>query len=102
MKRLIELQVTGIKCDMPNCNWRCDAVEFADYPQWLNRPCPRCHGNLLTQRDLDAVKKALRRIAIVNFLFGWLLLFVKDRDAPVRRLPIDMDGRGVFLRSDRS
>lgn len=47
--------VSGIKCDNPECDFRDDTVKFEDYPQWLNRPCPMCGANLLTQADFDVV-----------------------------------------------
>jgi len=35
-------------------------VRYEDYPQWLNRPCPKCGANLLTQADFDAVSWLLK------------------------------------------
>lgn len=47
----MELICSGIKCDTPNCGWRDDSVKHEDYLQWVNKPCPKCGGNLLTEED---------------------------------------------------
>ncbi len=45
------LKISGIKCD--NCSYKDDSVKFEDYLEWLNKPCPDCGENLLTQKDYD-------------------------------------------------
>jgi predicted nucleic-acid-binding Zn-ribbon protein len=38
----------GIKCD--NCDYRIE-IPFSEYPKWVNKSCPKCGENLLTERD---------------------------------------------------
>lgn len=45
----------GIKCDNVNCDFVDETVLISDYKEWLNKPCPKCGCNLLTQEDYDAV-----------------------------------------------
>jgi len=42
------------------------SVQFEDYEQWLNKPCPDCGCNLLTKQDYDTVKVLIDLTAIVN------------------------------------
>jgi len=57
---MAKAQVKGIKCDTVLCDYVDMEVPFTDYPQWLNRPCPKCGANLLTQADFDAVISLVR------------------------------------------
>jgi hypothetical protein len=45
------IRVGGIKCDNINCDYRNDTIPFSDYAKWVNKPCPKCGENLLTERD---------------------------------------------------
>ena len=47
------IEYSGIKCDNPECNYRDDTVLFEDYPKWVNKPCPLCDRNLLTEEDYN-------------------------------------------------
>jgi len=47
------MKISGIKCDTPHCNYRDDTIQFEDYPKWINKPCPVCSRNLLTQSEYD-------------------------------------------------
>lgn len=60
------LDVHGLKCDNPNCNWSDMSVPFSDYEKSINKPCPECGENLLTQDDYDQViqiKQAMELMA---------------------------------------
>ncbi len=62
----IKLNIRGIKCD--HCDYRNETVQFEneDYKKWLNKPCPKCGANLLTQRDLDNTKILIQTTKILN------------------------------------
>lgn len=51
----IELMFKGIKCDNQTCDYEDPTAEFNNYKSYLNKPCPECNSNLLTQQDLDMV-----------------------------------------------
>lgn len=60
------LDVHGLKCDNPNCDWSDMSVPFSDYESSINKPCPKCGENLLTQEDYDQViqiKQAMELMA---------------------------------------
>ena len=46
------IEIKGIKCD--SCDYHDDSVEYKDYPSWINKHCPKCNANLLTQEDFDS------------------------------------------------
>lgn len=54
----LEYTVTGVKCD--NCDWSDMSFTWDDLDtiekEWVNKPCPECGENLLTQDDFDEVK----------------------------------------------
>lgn len=53
--KAIEFLSQDIKCDNPKCDWVEKNVE--DYSIWLNKPCPKCGENVLTEQDYNAAKK---------------------------------------------
>lgn len=48
------LVLGGLKCDAPGCDY-VDPTAPVDETQ-LNRPCPKCGANLLTEADLANVR----------------------------------------------
>jgi len=60
----MEIKISGIKCD--HCDYRDDSVQFSDYPKWLNKPCPKCGENLLTQEEYDKCLKYYKTVDILN------------------------------------
>ena len=55
MTKLVEITISGIKCDNEDCDYRDDSVSRDNYPAYVNKPCPECGDNLLTQADYDTV-----------------------------------------------
>jgi hypothetical protein len=84
MPKIVDLHISSIKCD--HCPWRNNDVKVEGYDLWLNKSCPNCGENLLTMADYVMTKKMLRRVKIINFLFGWLTYFpaFKELGEPVR------------------
>ncbi len=89
MKEAIQFSVGGIKCDNPTCDYMDQAVELKDYPNWLNKPCPKCGSNLLTQADYDNVQAIIELTGIINQSLG----SVGD-DEPVEVATVRMNGTG--------
>lgn len=61
-----ELEISGIKCDNPSCDYSDMSVKFEDYKDWLNKPCPLCGENLLTQKCHDDLLAWIEAIEIAN------------------------------------
>lgn len=99
--KCIQANVTGIKCDMPSCDFRDDTARPEHYKQWLNRPCPKCNGNLLTQRDYDYFNIFDRLCAVMNWLllpvgvFSWVKSKITRKPIARTETEVRMDGRGA-------
>lgn len=88
----IILNIKGIKCDNPNCDYQDDLVEFHDYKTWLNKPCPQCGANLLTKADLKTVKIMIGLTNLINCI---LRPFIKpDKNAKRMSVIAEMNGTG--------
>lgn len=48
------MKVKGIKCDAVPCDYHDDSVSSSDYANFVNKPCPKCGANLLTEKDYQA------------------------------------------------
>lgn len=66
MDNAIEYAVSGLKCDTKDCDFRDDTVKLEDYGRWLNKPCPKCGGNLLTEADLMLTRTLCAAADLVN------------------------------------
>lgn len=66
MNKNIEYHVKGIQCDNPDCDYVNEEVQYEDYPEWLNKPCPECGENLLTEEDYNMLKAIIGVADIVN------------------------------------
>ena len=89
------LKIAGIKCDAPGCDYREDDIPMEDYEEWLDRECPECGANLLTEADLNTVKILMATVALANKL--------EDNDGdlgPRVQGNIEMDGSGEIKFKD--
>lgn len=90
--KAIEYRIKGIKCDNPYCDYRDDNVKYEDYPLWLNKPCPKCGTNLLTEEDLIATRRFIRAVNIINWIMTPFMLFCKN--AKRVKYSVEMNGTG--------
>lgn len=89
MKNALELNIRGIKCDNPNCDFKDMDVKVEEYKEWLNKPCPKCGENLLTKKDYRNVKFLLRITKLINSVCPKC----KDNKEVVKAR-VEMDGTG--------
>ncbi|GCD11738.1 hypothetical protein [Clostridium tagluense] len=87
MKEALALNIEGVKCDV--CDYRNDDVKLREYEEWLNKPCPQCGANLLTQEDFDNVQMLFSFSKMMNEI----LPKSKDNE-PLATMDIKMDGTG--------
>lgn len=89
MNEYIEiLPIRGIKCDAVGCGYSDPSAE--DVRVYLNRPCPNCGANLLTEADLALLDAMIACVDWVNSIAG------PAPDGAVRdRFRVNMDGSGV-------
>ena len=84
----MEVKISGIKCD--HCNFQDMSVEFSSYPEFINKPCPICKTNLLTEEDYQKCLKVYKISVTINSIakvMRWLnpyhyyyLVFNKERE----------------------
>ena len=89
MKNALEINIGGIKCDNPNCDFMDTSVKVEDYDKWLNRPCPKCGENLLTDDDYRNVQFLLAIEKIANEIYPKI-----EDDENIVKATIDMNGTG--------
>lgn len=87
MKNAMELKIKGIKCD--RCDYKNENVRFEEYEKWLNKPCPKCRANLLTQEDLFSVKTLVNLTNIFNEI-----LPKPEDDKEKVTMNVEMNGTG--------
>jgi len=87
--------IMGIKCDNKYCEFADMSVKVEDYHLWLNKPCPNCGENLLTQADYDLVKFQLDTAERLNKIF-----LPKDKPHTQARMQGHYDGSGIPTYSD--
>lgn len=89
MDKALQLNVMGIKCDNKSCNYINKNVLVEDYIKWLNKPCPKCGENLLTQEDYDNVRGMIKFIEMMNNFMPKI-----GKDEKKIAFDIEMDGSG--------
>jgi hypothetical protein len=89
------LTISGIKCDNPECNYRHDEVALNEYGEWLDRPCPDCGDNLLTEADYNTVKIMVAMVQIANDTAP-----ANNVDEPIIEATLDMNGSGSIEVTD--
>ena len=81
------LEISGIKCD--GCDYRNPDVLFDDYDNWLNKPCPKCGKNLLTEADYKTVKVLYSMVELGDDNDD-----VNSMHEPIIIATLDMNGSG--------
>ena len=79
MKQLIDItQDNAIVCDNKNCDYTIpNVLKTPNYTidKYINKPCPDCGDNLLTEEDYNTYIKTMKIIKWVNRWFSWLTVF---------------------------
>lgn len=62
----LDIDIHGLKCDNPNCDYEDMSVPLEDYEKSIGKPCPNCGQSLLTQEDYDEVVKMIDAVDVIN------------------------------------
>lgn len=94
---LIEFQVQGIKCDTPTCDYADPTVHADDFPNWIDRPCPKCGANLLTHADWETVDRMLAFAELTNQLAanGALGFAQANESGEFGAVAVELDTAGI-------
>lgn len=93
MNNGITTKISGIKCDNPDCDFADNNVEFSDYDKWLNKPCPKCGQNLLTEQDYETCQFLFNLTNKINTVANDKT-YNFDNDDQQTFISINMDGTG--------
>lgn len=84
----MELTISGLKCDY--CDYRDESVQFSEYQESINKPCPECGQSLLTEKEynnclamykrVEHFKKAINILKWLNPFHYWRLIFGDKRE----------------------
>ena len=58
----------GLQCDNTECDWTSGAIKEEDMVNWIDKPCPKCGQNVLTQNDFNLHDKLMKSIDFINTL----------------------------------
>lgn len=61
-----EVNIMGLQCDNPNCDWSDMSIPFSEYEGSIGKPCLKCGENLLTQEDYDSYVQMIDAVEIMN------------------------------------
>lgn len=89
MKNALEINISGIKCDNPNCDYDDMSIKVEEYEQWLNKPCPKCGENLLTEDDYRNTQFLLEVTKIANKIYPKI-----EDDEKIVTMSVKMNGTG--------
>ena len=66
MKANIEIKEGGLKCD--HCDYKDTTIPYESFPEFINKPCPKCGENLLTIEDYQNAVNFMNYVKFVNSL----------------------------------
>ncbi len=97
MNKNIDIEESGLQCD--NCDWKDASIIFDNYKEWINKPCPKCGENVLTEEDYKNSESMRKAIDIVNSLSSDELEKMNDMIAKsginIKELPFFKNAIGV-------
>lgn len=86
----MDFEIAGLKCDNPNCDYVNSDIQFEQYEQYIDCPCPNCGKSLLTPQ---AYKMCVAMKSMGNFITQ-LTGGIKRKDSDEYKIPLDMDENG--------
>lgn len=90
MAKALEMNIRGLKCDAKGCNYINTEIPADEYDSWLNKPCPLCGANLLTEEDLIATKFLMQMVKLTNSIYP-----APEKDEPLYQGSFKMNGTGL-------
>jgi hypothetical protein len=64
----IEFTESGLQCDNPKCDWKDETITFDNLKDWINKPCPLCGENVLTEEDYKNAEIIESSVNYINSL----------------------------------
>jgi len=104
MRKLIEIEKGKdfIVCDNSSCDYR---LKNEDTPEslisFINKPCPKCGENLLTEKDYEDYINFLKVTNWINKWFSWIMIFIPRKKHKVYSLHVH-EGLKIEKKTDES
>lgn len=89
MKNALEINMSGLKCDNPTCDYVDISIDVKDYEKWVNVKCPKCGEILLTEADYNNTKFLLEIVDLANKIFP-----KRRDDEKDATMTVEMNGSG--------
>lgn len=94
----MDIGIAGIRCDADGCGYEDNFGSWGQTPEeilamneeYLNKPCPTCGANLLTEEDAATVRLIVGLIAPLTVIEEAL----GDAGGPKAKVRLEMDGSG--------
>lgn len=64
------LNTYEIKCNNINCDYVHTDIKIEDFHRWVNKLCPKCGNNLLTENDYNDAKYLTQIAKLANSIFN--------------------------------
>lgn len=85
----VGINIGGLKCDTPTCDYNDPTVKYEDYPSMIDAPCPKCGASLLTKEDYETTQQMIEFVKNMN-----AILPPADPNEQKVAVPIELDGSG--------
>lgn len=90
----MEIKIEGIKCDNTECGWSDMSVKFEDYYDWLNRPCPNCSQNILTEENyIETLSLKDMELVLSSIVSSF------NREFKIENAHFKYDGKGLVFKT---
>lgn len=89
MKEALEMNIKGLKCDNPECDYIDMTIEVEEYENYINAKCPKCGEILLTEADYRNTEFLLGMVDLANKIFP-----KRKDDEKVVTMSVNMNGSG--------
>lgn len=87
----MELNIYGLKCDNPTCDYQDNSIQLEQYEDYINHPCPECGAPLLTQADYDTTLTIIKSIQSA----AKLGLNTNNYNEEMYKISVQLDGTGI-------
>lgn len=89
MKNALEMNIGGLKCDNPKCDYIDMDIKAEDYEKYVGSQCPKCGEVLLTEADYNNTKFLLGMVDLANKIFP-----KREIDEKEITMTVNMNGSG--------
>lgn len=87
----MELNIYGLKCDNPSCDYEDKSIQLEQYEEYIDQPCPECGSPLLTQADYDTTMLIIQSVKLAEKLG----LDTTSKNDETYKMSVQLNGTGI-------